>query len=562
MQVTYLKIKIFAFGFTFLMFSQLFAFGQLTQSYKNGFVAATNTGVWYLQDGFNEWVFLGNIGERNYISNDYEYDTISSISFYHNNLFVNGLSHTSQISNESYWSTKTDLRHGYKNNIDKNPYPSEIELSGNNLNVYSKITNKLKWTDSFFRMYGGMDILGGDNIFSCDINGQYPNSGVYHVYWQGFYSSMASDNDSTIVAVGTDNNLLKFTLSLTEAYRDTTHIPGLASNAASGHQICYNPDDDLFYIISDEGILYTYDKTTVVVAEGIASCDSAISIEYDPLTRCIFMGIEYNGNYSLKTYNIDTETLYTTALSDSGNIQIATTGKGKILFNRDNAMFLADTSDFTEIIYDVADLPSGTVVYDLDYIDYLPWVEPPPPCNGLLVNGECYDTIQIGTQTWMQINLHYDDSGTGIYSYNDEPDSSDIYGYLYTWNAAMRMDTLIEGWHLPSSDEFTTLINYLGGTSVAGGKLKETDYEHWISPNTGATNESGFTALPGGLTYNEYPDLYDDIKYYGNFWSSSILEYPMCFYLAVGYQSSQANVFDDESHYGFSVRLIKTQPNN
>jgi uncharacterized protein (TIGR02145 family) len=540
MQVTYLKIKIFAFGFTFLIFSQLFAFGQLTQNYKNGFVAATNTGVWYLQDGFDEWVNLGSISFSAPISTVFN-DTITGISF-KDNLYC-----SSTIDNDGEWEGFFQIKYGYKNN-DISAYGSGYDIIGK---TFKNITSKLKYQNSFFavdKIHIGLNdacISNYDNL----IGGGFETMNIVP-------TSLVSDNDSIVVIAGLNNSIFKVTLCQDSIYFFEP-ISGLASNAASGHQICYNPDDDLFYIISDEGILYTYDKTTVVVAEGIASCDSVTSIEYDPVTRCVFMGVEDGGNYSLKTYNIDTETLYTTSLSDSGNIQIATTGKGKILFTRDNAMFLADTSDFTEIIYDVSDLPSGTIVYDLDYIDYLPWVEPPPPCNGLLVNGECYDTIQIGTQTWMQINLHYDDSGTGIYSYNDEPDSSDIYGYLYTWNAAMRMDTLIEGWHLPSSDEFTTLINYLGGTSVAGGKLKETDYEHWISPNTGATNESGFTALPGGLTYNEYPDLYDDIKYYGNFWSSSILEYPMCFYLAVGYQSSQANVFDDESHYGFSVRLIK-----
>jgi uncharacterized protein (TIGR02145 family) len=77
------------------------------------------------------------------------------------------------------------------------------------------------------------------------------------------------------------------------------------------------------------------------------------------------------------------------------------------------------------------------------------------------------------------------------------------YGYLYNWYAVADSKGLCpSGWHVPSDSELTTLTNYLGGESVAGGKMKSTGTTIWNSPNTGATNESGFSALPGGFRFN------------------------------------------------------------
>jgi len=104
------------------------------------------------------------------------------------------------------------------------------------------------------------------------------------------------------------------------------------------------------------------------------------------------------------------------------------------------------------------------------------------------------------------------------------------YGALYTYAAAIGDDwerdnsdgqgVCPDGWHLPTDAEWTTLTDELGGTGVAGGKMKETGTTHWISPNTGATNESEFSALPGGGRWSNDGTFYN-MGNYGYWWSST-----------------------------------------
>ncbi|MFW5700147.1 MAG: FISUMP domain-containing protein [Cyclobacteriaceae bacterium] len=130
-------------------------------------------------------------------------------------------------------------------------------------------------------------------------------------------------------------------------------------------------------------------------------------------------------------------------------------------------------------------------------------------------DGTVYATITIGSQVWMAENLRYlpfvDGPATGstifpvyyVYGYdgfnvNDAKANSNYakYGVLYNWTAAN--NSCPDGWHLPNDDEWTTLIDFLGGEQVAGGVMKEDGSNNWSSPNAGATNTSGFTALPAG----------------------------------------------------------------
>jgi len=161
-----------------------------------------------------------------------------------------------------------------------------------------------------------------------------------------------------------------------------------------------------------------------------------------------------------------------------------------------------------------------------------------PNCGDLVTyEGKNYPTIQIGTQCWFKENLNVGtmingsqtQTNNGIkekYCFDDLESNCNVYGGLYQWNEMMQYTTAPgaqgicpNGWHLPTDNEFTILSNYLGGTSFAGGKMKESGFANWNAPNTGATNESGFTGLPGGL---KETSLFNDLHTYNWIWTSSL----------------------------------------
>jgi uncharacterized protein (TIGR02145 family) len=168
----------------------------------------------------------------------------------------------------------------------------------------------------------------------------------------------------------------------------------------------------------------------------------------------------------------------------------------------------------------------------------------PDPENVSDVDGNVYEVIRIGRQLWMKENLKtlkFND-GTDIlnetdsinwkslsapaycwYKNDTSAETKGTYGALYNWNAVSTGFLCPAGWHIPSSDEWETLKKYLGGQDMAGGKLKESGTMHWNNPNTGATNESGFTALPGGLR-DDYYGKFDGRGFKGYWWSRTLGE--------------------------------------
>ena len=154
---------------------------------------------------------------------------------------------------------------------------------------------------------------------------------------------------------------------------------------------------------------------------------------------------------------------------------------------------------------------------------------------------DVYQTITIGTQVWMAENLkathfrngdaipHVTDGATwqslttGAYcEYNNDINNVATYGRLYNWYAVNDYRNIAPvGWHVPIDAEWQTLVDYLGGWEVAGGKMKEAGTANWVSPNTGATNESGFSALPGGRRHVIGSGYYENMGYSGYFWSST-----------------------------------------
>jgi len=148
------------------------------------------------------------------------------------------------------------------------------------------------------------------------------------------------------------------------------------------------------------------------------------------------------------------------------------------------------------------------------------------------------------------------------YCYDNDPDNCTAYGGLYQWNEMMQYETTPgvqgicpSGWHVPTDAEWTTLTTYLGGTSIAGGKMKETGTTHWLTPNTGATNESRFTALPGG--HRSLSGLFFFLGTSATFWSSSENSSASAWYRDLTYNHANVYRYNGSKADGFSVRCLK-----
>jgi uncharacterized protein (TIGR02145 family) len=138
---------------------------------------------------------------------------------------------------------------------------------------------------------------------------------------------------------------------------------------------------------------------------------------------------------------------------------------------------------------------------------------------------------------------------------NDEVANKAIYGALYNWFAVNTGKLCPTGWHVPTNEEWTTLINYLGGLETSGGKLKEFGVTHWNSPNIGATNESGFSSLPGG--YRNLSGIFYFLGNYGYWWSSTEVESNYAWYRSLNYNTNKAYSNNLSKMGGFSVRCIR-----
>ena len=196
-----------------------------------------------------------------------------------------------------------------------------------------------------------------------------------------------------------------------------------------------------------------------------------------------------------------------------------------------------------------------------------------------------YPTVKIGTQCWMGKDLAYLPSvqnnsdfislgnssqpAYGVFGYNGSDLNAakalanySTYGVLYNWYAAMAgsvtegtQGICPPGWHLPKLSEFTTFQTYLGGYTVAGGKLKQAGYSLWLSPNMSAANNYNFTAIPAG--YRTSSDgSFANIRYQNYFWSSSFSS-SNAYYLYLDYYSAEFPSGLYSKLYGFSVRCLK-----
>jgi len=157
------------------------------------------------------------------------------------------------------------------------------------------------------------------------------------------------------------------------------------------------------------------------------------------------------------------------------------------------------------------------------------------------IDGNVYQTVTIGSQRWMAENLKTTHFSNGVaiattttavnndynavyqWAYNDDANLVPVYGRLYTWPVAIdNRNVCPAGWRVPTDTDWVVLGNFLGGTTVAGAKMKETGTTHWLATDNSVDNSSSFTGLPGGLRGN--PMGYSNKGNTGTFWTSTALD--------------------------------------
>ena len=288
---------------------------------------------------------------------------------------------------------------------------------------------------------------------------------------------------------------------------------------------------------------FTADKTTIAISESVQFTDQSTN---KPGTW----------NWDFGDGNASTEKNPAHEYTNSGTFDVSLTAINEIG---------SDTESKPEYILVISDDDSVT---DID--------------------GNKYNTVRIGKQLWMGENLkvtHYSD-GNGIpiiesYSawkelevhdkaycvYDNDSSYAEVYGLLYTWTATMNgaessianpsgvQGVCPAGWHVPSDAEFNELFDYLV-PFLAGGKLKEEGTTHWNSPNEGASDETGFTALPGGYQ-NNYTGSSHDMGYSAKMWTSSEKSSVSAWFRSLYHVSSSVGTGSIHKAAGFSVRCVR-----
>jgi uncharacterized protein (TIGR02145 family) len=187
-------------------------------------------------------------------------------------------------------------------------------------------------------------------------------------------------------------------------------------------------------------------------------------------------------------------------------------------------------------------------------------------------------SVRIGNQEWQTKNLDVERfrngdlipqartneewesagrTGMPVWCYYDnDTENGRIYGKLYNWYAVNDVRGLApKGWHIATDEDWTTLTDYLGGKNVAGGKMKMTRTAYWNPPNTGATNESGFSAFPGG--YRNFDGSFTTINYLAFFWSASEYGYGTAWHRGLNYDVGHVSRDNYDESIGASVRCLR-----
>jgi uncharacterized protein (TIGR02145 family) len=365
---------------------------------------------------------------------------------------------------------------------------------------------------------------------------------------QGF-NYQATVRNSAGALVTNQNVYFKFNLMLNSA----TSVPVFSETH-------YVPTDDL-------------GQVNLVIGSGTATTGSFSAINWG--TGNYYLGIELNtgsGYVAMGTTQL-LSVPYALYANSSGNAQTPTPSLASVLAvnngaNNTKIINLGDPVDPKDAVN--KEYVDAQIQILLDYINNsLPTTD---------IDGNSYLPVTICNQTWTKSNInvsHYRNGDeipqvtdpsqwanltTGAWCYyNNDPINGAIYGKLYNWYAVNDPRGLApQGWHIPSNDEWTTLSTCLGGEAVAGGKMKETGTLHWDLPNIGATNESGFKALPGGYRYN-YGAPYS-IGFNSYWWSSTEFDSTSSWLRTINYNNIYLGAGNHLKQFGFSVRCIKDSP--
>lgn len=346
---------------------------------------------------------------------------------------------------------------------------------------------------------------GGTGTFISVIGGLDPNT-KYHVR---AYATTGNGTAYGLALEFTTQAFLKATLT-TKAAIDISPV-----SASSGGDVSSDGGSS----ITERGICYstshnpTISDGKTIDGAGVGSFNSLLT------------GLKSNTTYFLRAY--------------------ATNGAGTTYGNE--VSFLTLTSLFTQ----------GNGVSDVD--------------------GNSYSTIVLGTQEWIANNLRtskysngdpisnqidlvgWSGASTGAWCYYENNVAfNSAYGKLYNYYAVTDLRNLCPtGWHIPNETEWTTLSTFLGGAGVAGGKMKEVGLAHWIAPNIGADNTSGFSAIPGGNRRGGGNPLFEVMGSMGRYWSSTAIDNIS----AIGHDvvAGDVNIGTNQFAYtyGFSVRCVK-----
>jgi uncharacterized protein (TIGR02145 family) len=266
----------------------------------------------------------------------------------------------------------------------------------------------------------------------------------------------------------------------------------------------------------------------------------------------------------------------TSTPDNSALVDITSTDKGFLPPRMTASQRVAITSPAAGLLVFQTDAPAGYYYYTGTN-----WVGLTGAGTGALSTATCidydgnaYPTFTIGTQVWMAENLrvtHYrngdvipnvTDGGawaaltTGAYCwYNNDQGTNAKYGTLYNWHAVDDSRGLCPaGWHAPTDAEWTTLTTYLGGQSVAGGKMKSVS-ALWQSLNIDATNSSGFSGLPGGARYGS--GGFNFVGGYSLWWTSTEEDDDYAWYRSISYGYPEVSRFDSYKEGGLSVRCLR-----